>query len=70
MTKLAHDKAVAELRDALAAEIDMYAAAPAMLRALKAFVDPWSRGGDWQSQITYETYNNARRAIAVAEGKP
>lgn len=38
-----------------------------LLAACKAFVEPWNRGGDWESNITYETYNNARKAIAKAE---
>lgn len=42
----------------------------ALLACLKAFVEPWSKGGPhWQSLITYDTYNNARIAIAKAEGR-
>lgn len=35
-------------------------------KRLKAFVDPWSRGGEWQSKLTYDTFNDARTALAAA----
>jgi hypothetical protein len=47
----------------------LIAAAPELLAALKAFVDPWEKGGVWQGKINYATYSNARRAIAKAIGK-
>ncbi len=48
------------------ADASLIAAAPELLAALKAFVEPWSLGGYWQSKITYDTYNAARKAIAKA----
>lgn len=49
--------------------VELLKAAPELLKALQNFVDPWSRGGDWQSKITYDTYNNARSAILKATGE-
>ena len=47
----------------------MIAAVPKLLAALKAFVEPWSRGGEWQSKLTYKTFDEARTAIAAATGE-
>lgn len=45
----------------------LFAQAPRMLAALRAFVEPWSCGGDWEHKINYDTYNNARMAIEAVE---
>lgn len=52
------------------ANINLIAAAPDLLAALKAFVEPWSKGGDcWGAKLTYDVFDNARKAIAKAESK-
>lgn len=61
--------ALARDREQAQANANLIAAAPNMLAALKAFVEPWNRGGDWGSKINYDTYNNARTAIEKAEGR-
>lgn len=57
-------------RDEQVANSRLIAAAPDLLAALRSFVDPWNRGGKWESQITYDTFDKARAAIAKAEGTP
>ena len=48
------------------ANAKLIAAAPELLAALTAFIAPWSRGGDWEQHINYETYSRGREAIAKA----
>lgn len=47
----------------------LISAAPALLAALKSFVDPWTIGGEWQSKLNYDTLCDAREVIAIATGK-
>lgn len=48
---------------------NLFAYAEELQQRLKAFVEPWQRGGNWETEINYETYNNARRTIAKSEGR-
>lgn len=47
----------------------LISASPDLLAAMEAFVVPWNAGGNWESKITYETYNAARAALAKAKGE-
>ena len=65
----AGDEEVCAIHSGNKANAKLIVAAPELLDALMAFVEPWSKGGDWQSKLTYKTFDDARAAIAKATGE-